>query len=102
MRSVMHTGGVTWHSITTIGRPRKVTTTPHSADDPIAPLSGSKDISVPVHAMEPYFGARTDWLIAHGYPHDLRSGGWIYLRYDDCFAARVRAVRMHWRDERPV
>lgn len=55
-----------------------------------------------MYAVDPYLGARTDWLVAHGYPHDLRSRGWIYLRYDDQLAARVRARGMRWQDERPV
>jgi hypothetical protein len=79
--------------------PPKPTTTPHSVDDPIAPLSGSKDISIPMHAVEPYLGS--DWLITQGYPHDLRPGGWVYLRVDERLAARVRAVGMRWRDDRP-
>lgn len=82
--------------------PRRPTKSPHSAEDLIAALSGSKDVSVPVHAVEPYLGTRTDWLTAHGYPHDLRPRGWIYLRCDESLAARVRAVGVRWKDDRPV
>lgn len=84
------------------GPARRPTTTPRSADDPIAPLSGTKDVSVPEHSLDPYLGAKTDWLVSQGYPSDLRPRGWIYLRCDDRLAARVRAVGMGWRDERPV
>lgn len=78
------------------------TTAPKSASDPIAALAGDKDVSMPVHALEPYLGARTDWMPAmNGYPHGLRSGGWLYLRCDARLAARVRVPLMAWRDERP-
>ena len=80
-------------------RPRRPTTTPHSGDDPIAPLSGSKDISIPMHATEPYLGS--DWLVTQGYPHDLRAGGWVYLRVDERLTARARVLSMKWRDDRP-
>ncbi len=76
--------------------------TPRSADDPIAALSGSKDVSIPMYSLDPYLGARTDWLVAHGYPHDLQRRGWVYLRFEDRLAARVRARGMRWREERPV
>lgn len=57
---------------------------------------------MPVHALNPYFGARTDWLpCVGGYPHDLRPGGWIYLRCDDAYGARARVTRLEWREERP-
>lgn len=82
--------------------PRRVTTTPRSADDPVAPLGGSKDISIPMYALDPYLGARTDWLVAQGYPHDLHRRDWVYLRLEDRLAARVRARGMRWREERPV
>jgi len=79
---------------------RAPTTSPKSADDQIAPLSGTKDISVPVHQVEPYVGS--DWLMASsGYASDLRPGGWVYLRHDGHLAGRVRARSMGWRDRRP-
>jgi hypothetical protein len=85
-----------------VDRARKPTTSPHSADDPIAPLSGSKDVSMPVHEREPYLDQRTDWMPAiSGYPHDFRSGGWLYLRCDGRLIARARVGAMRWRDERP-
>jgi hypothetical protein len=85
-----------------VARPRRPTTTPHSGDDPIASLSGSKDVSMPVHALGPYLGDRTDWMPAmNGYPHDLRAGGWLYLRCDERLAARARVSAMAWRAERP-
>lgn len=77
------------------------TTRPTSSTDPVAELTGTKDISVPMYETEPYLDDRTDWLVAHGYPHDLRPHGRVYLRCDDRLAARVRAVRMAWREERP-
>jgi hypothetical protein len=68
----------------------------------IRPLSGTKDLSIPMHAVEPYLGSMTDWLTAtHGYPHDLRPGGWVYLRVKERLAARVRVLGIAWRDERP-
>lgn len=77
------------------------TTAPQSAQDPIRPLSGNKDVSIPVFDIEPYVEPGTSWLIAQGYPHDLRSGGWVYLRCNDRHAARVRARGIAWREERP-
>lgn len=82
-------------------RPKRPTTAPRSADDVIASLAGTKDISVPLYALEPYLGERTDWLVAHGYPHDLRPGGWVDIRHGDSLAARVRVIAMAWRDARP-
>ncbi|MCC5952050.1 MAG: hypothetical protein JJU45_08130 [Acidimicrobiia bacterium] len=58
-------------------------------------------MSVPVYDPQPYLGAWTDWLLAQGYPHDLRAGGWVYLRLDDRLVGRVRARGMVWRDHRP-
>jgi hypothetical protein len=81
---------------------KRPTTSPRSAADPIEPLHGTKDLSMHVHQLEPYFGARTDWLAAsHGYPQDLRPGGWVYLRCDGKYAARVRVVGLEWREQRP-
>lgn len=57
---------------------------------------------MPVHALNPYLGERTDWMPAvSGYPHDFRAGGWLYLRCDERLAARVRVPTMAWRAERP-
>lgn len=84
-------------------RLKRPTTSPRSPDDPIAPLDGTKDLSTPMYALEPYLGEGTDWLAAlSGYPHDLRPGGWLYLRFEERLAARVRVRAMAWRDERPV
>lgn len=80
---------------------RRPTTAPKSAADPIEPLHGTKDLSMPMYAIEPYLEARTDWLVAQGYPHDLRPGGWVYLRCGDRYAARARVVAMDWLDDRP-
>ncbi len=55
-----------------------------------------------MYAIDPYLAPRTDWLVGHGYPHHLRPRGWVYLRYEDRLAARVRVVDMAWREERPV
>lgn len=55
------------------------TTAPLGPDDPIAPLSGTKDISVPAYSVVPYLVTNTDWLLAgNGYPSDLRLG-WLGL-----------------------
>lgn len=78
---------------------RRPTTAPKSADELIAPLSGSKDISVGEFETDPYFGS--DWLMAPGYPHDLRPDGWVYLRVSPKLTARARIVTMRWRDDRP-
>lgn len=84
-------------------KPKRPTTTPRTADDPIAPLSGTKDLSTPMRALAPYLGERTDWLAATGgYPHDLRPGGWVYLWFEERLATRVRVRAMAWREERPV
>lgn len=77
------------------------TARPKTAADSIQALSGTKDISVPVFKTEPYLDEQTDWLLAQGYPHDLRAGGWLYLRCDDGLRARVRVRAMRWREERP-
>ena len=78
---------------------RRPTTAPRTADDPIAPLSGTKDISISMYETEPYVG--TDWLVTWGYPHDLRPNGWVYLRVGPKLTARARVVEMRWRDDRP-
>jgi hypothetical protein len=83
-----------------VARTRRPTTTPHSAEDPIAPLSASKDISRPVFEVEPYIG--TDWLLRQGYPHDLRPNGLLYLRCAQRLAARVRVRAMQRREDRPT
>jgi hypothetical protein len=84
-------------------RGRRPTTVPRSADDPIQPLRGTKDVSMPVHAVGPYLDERTDWMPAmNGYPHDLRPDGWLYLRLDGRLVARVTVPSMGWRDERPA
>lgn len=57
---------------------------------------------MPVYEPEPYLGGETDWMPAmNGYPHDLRSGGWLYLRFDGRLAARMRVPTMAWHDVRP-
>jgi len=57
---------------------------------------------MPVHEVGPYLGERTDWMPAiGGYPHDLRTDGWLYLRCDGTLVARVRVPSMGWREERP-
>lgn len=81
-------------------RARRPTTRPRSAAEEILNLHGDKDISIPVPEVEPTFGARSDWLLADGYPHYLRPNGWIYLRMGDALVARVVAKRMLWRDHR--
>lgn len=88
-------------------RPRKApptprpTRTPRSSEEQIAALSGNKDISVPVFKLGPYLDERTDWLLAQGYPHELRPGGWLYLRCDEGLRARVRVRGMRWSERRP-
>lgn len=88
-------------------RPQKAPATPRpthsprSGEDQIAALSGTKDISVPVFEVGPYLDERTNWLIAQGYPHDLRRGGWLYLRCADGLRGRVRVRGMRWSDHRP-
>lgn len=81
--------------------PARATHSPRSADDVILPLSGTKDISVPVFKIGPYLDEQTNWLLAQGYPHDLRSGGWLYLRCDGGLRGRVRVLGMGWREDRP-
>jgi hypothetical protein len=71
-------------------------------NNPTIPLTGDRDISIPVHDLGPYLGERTEWLIAsNGHPTRLRAGGWIYLRCDGALGARVRVMRMGNRDSRP-
>lgn len=61
-------------------------------------LSGTKDVSVPVYDIDLYMHpGDNDWLIAQGFPHDLRPGGFVYLRQGDALRARTRGVRMEWR-----
>ena len=81
--------------------PPRPTHSPKSGADAISPLSGTKDISVPVYDILAYLEPHTDWLLAQGYPHDLRPGGWLYLRCDDGLRARVRVRGMRWQDHRP-
>lgn len=61
-------------------------------------LSGTKDVSVPVYDIDTYANPDNDWIIAPGFPHDLRPGGFVYLRQTDALRARARVVRMEWRD----
>jgi hypothetical protein len=60
-------------------------------------LSGTKDVSVPVYEIDPYLDPPDNhWLIAQGFPHDLRPGGFVYLRQSDALRARARVLRMAW------
>jgi hypothetical protein len=81
-------------------KPKRPTFAPKSAEDPIRELRGDKDVSVPVPELEPTLGRCTDWLLAYGYPHDLRKHGWVYLRVANRLAARVKVRRMAWREVR--
>jgi hypothetical protein len=80
-------------------KPTRPTFTPRSPADEIRELAGDKDVSVPVPFLESTLGVRTTRLRAYGYPHDLRRGGWVYLRMGRALVARVRVVRMAWRDD---
>lgn len=62
-------------------------------------LAGDKDVSMAVHEIAPYVGADNDWMLAlSGFPHHLRSGGYLYLRTEGSLRARARVQRMEWRE----
>ena len=83
-------------------RTTRPTTSPKSAADPIEPLHETKDLSMPVHALGPYLGARMDWLpCVGGYPHELRPCGWLKLSCDGRYGGRARVIGLEWRDRRP-
>ncbi len=57
-------------------------------------------MSLPVYATDPYLG--TDWLVGPGYPHELRPGGWVYLRNGNHLGPRAKAIKVGWRESRPT
>ncbi len=75
---------------------------PESPDDPIPPLVGNKDVSVPVHDFVRHVtGENSDWLFAGGgFPHHLRNGGWVYLRCDGQLGWRARVRGIGYREVR--
>ncbi len=78
----------------------RATKNPTSEADKISPLGGDLDMSLPVETIDPFVGS--DWLPAHTFPHYLRRSGWIYLRTEESLLARVKAVKVVWRNERKV
>ncbi len=76
----------------------RATKNPGSPKDKISPLAGELDMSLPVHEVDAVIGA--DCLPARAFPHYLRRAGWIYLRSRDRLQARVKAIRVVWRNER--
>ena len=81
---------------------RRPTTVAEVGEGSDKAAGGTKDVSMPVHALDPYLGEQTDWMpCVGGYPHDLRPDGWLYLRCDGRYGARARVVGLEWRDERP-
>ena len=76
----------------------RATKNPSSAKDKISPLAGDLDMSVPVSDVDALVGSET--LPARAFPHYLRRAGWVYLRSEDRLAARVKATRVVWQDER--
>lgn len=64
-------------------------------------LTGDKDVSMAVHEIAPYVRPDNDWMLAlGGFPHHLRTGGYLYLRTEGSLRARARVQRMEWREGR--
>lgn len=81
--------------------PARQSSLPTSHSDPVRNLVGEFDLVYPVHVVADHVsGAGNDWvkLSGFGFPHDLRSGGWLYLKQGDRVLARCRALRVEWRD----
>lgn len=76
----------------------RATKNPSSSRDKISPLAGELDMSLPVAEVDAIVGAGS--LTARAFPHYLRRSGWIYLRHDGRLAARVKAAKIVWEDER--
>lgn len=76
----------------------RATKNPSSPSDKISPLAGDLDMSLPVHSVDDAVGSST--LAARVFPHYLRKGGWVYLRTEDRLEARVKAVKVVWRNDR--
>lgn len=62
-------------------------------------LTGQYDLSLPLHAIDPYVGE--SWLIVSGHPQHLGANGWLYVRADDRIGARVRPLYTEMRSSRP-
>lgn len=73
---------------------KRTTKTPTSGNDPISPLSGALDLSVPVDDFAAVVGSAT--LTARTYPHHLRRSGWVYLRTTEALEARVKVKKVVW------
>ncbi len=75
---------------------------PESTDDRMPKLSGDKDLSYAVHSFDEHrSGPGNDWLLASGgFPAQLRTGGWLYLRSGGFLGPRVRVRGIGFRDER--
>lgn len=76
---------------------------PKTDTDPWPALTGNKDISYPVHDIDAHVdGPGRDWLLGeHGFPKELRNGGWVYLRHDGRLSARARIRGIGFRNSRP-
>lgn len=74
---------------------------PKTVEEDLPPLSGNKDMTVAVKHFDAHTqGENNDWLYVRGFPHDLRAGGWVYLRKDGVLGRRVRATGIGWREQR--
>jgi hypothetical protein len=76
----------------------RATKSPISSSDKISPLAGDLDMSLPVFSVDEVIGSST--LAARVFPHYLRKGGWVYLRTADKLEARVKALKVVWRQDR--
>jgi hypothetical protein len=75
---------------------------PQTAKDPLPPLPGNKDLSCAVFEIAAHVdGPGNDWIVAKGFPAQLRPGGWIYLRHDGSLGARARVTGIGFRENRP-
>ena len=81
------------------GRPGHM---PWTANDPVPQLCGDRDLSTPVHEVDPHvLGPGNGWLFGdQGFPKHLRPGGWVYLRHDGMLGARARVRGIGFRVER--
>ena len=75
---------------------------PLTAKDSIPSLTGNKDLSCSVYEIAAHVdGPGNDWIVAKGFPAQLRAGGWIYLRHGGSLGAKARVKGIGFREDRP-
>jgi hypothetical protein len=81
-------------------KPSSAAKLPAAPGDPIPPLAGEFDLVYPVHVAENHTtGDGNDWLFLTGFPRQLRSGGWVYLKVGDEVVARATVRSIGYRED---